>query len=138
MSALVLAKLNMCIHFRKILFFHYPEFHNRQILPFFFWPSKMSYLIRILLLDKSPSLSDCHLSQLNSSLVYFQSHTYSYMQFRHDRFNSWLFLFMFYAPSLPYIKVLVFDDCHGGLFAVMGFIFPNVLISDILYIVFST
>ena len=129
---------SICVSISEKSFFHYPEFHNRQILPFFFWPSKMSYLIRILLLDRSPSLSDCHLSQLNSSLVYFQSHTYSYMQFKHDRFNSWLFLFMFYAPFLPYIKVLVFDDCHGGLFAVMGFIFPNVLISDILYIVFST
>ena len=94
--------------FLKNPFFIILSFVIGKFMSLFFWSSKMSYLIRILLLDRSPSLSDCHLSQLNSSLVYFQSHTYSYMQFKHDRFNSWLFLFMFYAPSLPYIKVLYF------------------------------
>ena len=91
---------SICVSISEKSFFHYPEFHNRQILPFFFWSSKMSYLIRILLLDRSPSLSGCHLSQLNSSLVYFQSQTYSYMQFRHDCFASWLFLFMFFMLLL--------------------------------------
>ena len=125
--------------FLKNPFFIILSFVIGKFMSLFFWSSKMSYLIRILLLDRSPSLSDCHLSQLNSSLVYFQSQMYSYIQFRHDCFASWLFLFMFFMLLLFLIyrfSILMIFMVEFS--AVMRFIFPNGIISDILYIVFST
>lgn len=91
---------SICVSISEKSLFLNLSFIIGKFMSLFFWSSKMSYLIRILLLDRSPSLSGCHLSQLNSSLVYFQSQTYSYMQFRHDCFASWLFLFMFFMLLL--------------------------------------